>query len=94
MKNSKSESLPVVFLKVKGNHAKELRKDEYIWYAHYEKILGVTVVFIQVEPADNPKEKKLFTDVTSLYLKKKGLVVRDAEYHDDALALKKYLKLE
>jgi len=94
MKNNTPEALPVVFLKVKGNHAKELRKDEYIWYTHYEKILGITVVFIQVDEADNPQDKKLFKDATSIYLKKKGLVVRDAEYHDDALALKKYLKLE
>lgn len=92
-KNNVQSTLPVVFVKVKGNQLANFKKDEYIWYSYFEKILNITIAFIQVEKADAPNEKKLFEDSTKIYLTNQGLQVLSTEYHDNASTLEKYLKI-
>ena len=93
-KNNDPSTLPVVFAKVKGNQSAILKKDEYIWYSHFEKILNLTVVFVQVEKASGPSDKKLFEDSMRIYFTNQGLSVLSVEYHDNASTLEKYLKID
>jgi len=86
--------LPIVFAKVQGNHVNELKKDEYIWHSQYEKILRITVVFIQVEEATSPEDKILFEKSTKIYLEDMGLKVLSTKYHDNASTLKQYLTMK
>jgi len=86
--------LPIVFAKLQGNHVAELKKDEYIWHSQYEKILNLTVVFIQVETASSPEDKALFEKSTKLYLQNKGFKVISTVYHDDSSTLKQYLTMK
>lgn len=85
--------LPIVFAKLQGNQVTKLKKDEYIWHSQYEKILNITVVFIQVEVASTPEDKVLFEKSTNIYLKNKGFKVLSTVYHDDSSTLKQYLTI-
>jgi len=87
-------NLPIVFAKLQGNHVAKLKKDEYIWHSQYEKILNITVVFIQVESASTTEDKSLFEKSTDIYLKNKGFKVLSTVYHDDSSTLKRYLTMK
>lgn len=86
------EELPTVVAKVHGNHVDELKKDDLVWHAVYEKILRLTVVFIQVEEASNDSDKALFEKSINIYLTNKGLKVEGTKYYADASLLKEYIK--
>ena len=87
-------TLPIVFAKVQGNHVTDLKKDEFVWHCQFEQILKITVVFIQVESAETPEERKLFEKSTAIYLKNKGFKVLSTVYHKDATTLKQYLTMK
>lgn len=90
--NPNPEELPTVVAKVHGNHVDALKKDDLIWHAVYEKILRLTVVFIQVEEASNDADKALFENSINIYLTNKGLKVESTKYYADSTLLKEYIK--
>ena len=92
--NLDPSKLPIIFAKVAGNQTDRLRKDEYIWHCQYEKILNITVVFIQVEQATDPDDKSLFEKSTRIYLEHAGFKVMSTKYYDDASTLKQYLTMK
>lgn len=93
-KSNKPEDLPIVFAKVHGNQTSKLKKDEYIWHSQYERILNLTVIFIQVEKADSEADKRLFEKSTKIYLTDAGFKVLDTAYHADSSTLKRYLTMK
>jgi hypothetical protein len=94
IKSNDPSKLPIIFAKLQGNQVSKLKKDEYIWHSQYEKILNLTVVFIQVESASSPEDKALFEKSTNIYLRNKGFKVLSTVYHDDSSTLKQYLTMK
>ena len=88
------EKLPIIFAKIQGNRTADLKKDSLIWHSQYEKILKMTVAFIQVEQAVSQADRALFEKSTKIYLTDGGFKVISTKYYDNAETLKQYLTMK